>query len=183
MYKKCMSDISILRQQEIEDAFLEALMRDGYEQINISRICENLNIPRKSFYRYFSGRKGVLCAIIDRMLMQLSADCNSKENRSAIGDLTRFFAYWKENRTFLDMLVRNDLTDVLIARVLLITAEDGVSHRLEHLHSDIKREHSVTFLMTGLVALVLQWHQDNFQESPKKMADTAIHLMTRPIFM
>ena len=80
------------------------------------------------------------------------------------------------------MLVRNDLTDVLIARVLLITAEDGVSHRLEHLHSDIKREHSVTFLMTGLVALVLQWHQDNFQESPKKMADTAIHLMTRPIF-
>ena len=60
MYKKCMSEISILRQQEIEDAFLEALMRDGYEQINISRICENLNIPRKSFYRYFSGRKGVL---------------------------------------------------------------------------------------------------------------------------
>ena len=53
MYKKCMSEISILRQQEIEDAFLEALMRDGYEQINISRICENLNIPRKSFYRYF----------------------------------------------------------------------------------------------------------------------------------
>ena len=36
--------------------------------------------------------------------------------------------------------------------------------------------------MTGLVALVLQWDQDNFQESPKKMADTAIHLMTRPIF-
>ena len=40
------------------------------EEISVSDLCDRLNIPRKSFYRYFSSKDGALFALLDHTLME-----------------------------------------------------------------------------------------------------------------
>ena len=182
MYKNCVSDISCNRQLEIESTFTELFLVQDFEQINISKLCDQLDVPRKTFYRYFSGRKGVLCAVIDRMLTEFSNRSFSPDKNSSLDDLEHFFVFWKAHKPFLDALARNHLTDFFVSRIHCRSIEDSVARKLEQYHGNVKCEYSVVFLMTGLVSVLLQWHQDGMIESPRKMAGIALHLMTHPLF-
>ena len=57
MYKICHTEDSSRRQRELEQGFLNMLRRQAYDKITLTDLCCQLNIPRKSFYRYFPTRK------------------------------------------------------------------------------------------------------------------------------
>ena len=52
MYKLCKTEQSARRQKELEQGLLKIMLQSRYEDISVSELCDNLNIPRKSFYRY-----------------------------------------------------------------------------------------------------------------------------------
>lgn len=60
--------------------------------------------------------------------------------------------------------------------------EDIITNKLMVLHSELKKEYVVMFLVTGLISLVLQWHHDDYRDTPRQMAHTAAHLITQPMF-
>ena len=65
MYKLCKTEQSARRQREIEQALLNALMRKNYESVTITELCDDLGMPRKTFYRYFDSKDDTLYALID----------------------------------------------------------------------------------------------------------------------
>ena len=70
MYKLCKTEQSAQRQRELEQGLLAIMNSTRYEDITVSDMCQKLNIPRKSFYRYFSSKDGALHALIDHTLME-----------------------------------------------------------------------------------------------------------------
>ena len=69
MYKLCKTEQSAQRQRQLEEGLLTAMKTKRYEEITISDLCEQMDIPRKSFYRYFSSKDGALHALIDHTLL------------------------------------------------------------------------------------------------------------------
>ena len=69
MYKLCKTEQSAQRQRQLEEGLLAAMKTKRYEEITISDLCEQMDIPRKSFYRYFSSKDGALHALIDHTLL------------------------------------------------------------------------------------------------------------------
>ena len=55
MYKICHTEDSSRRQRELEQGFLEMLRSQPYDKITLTELCRQLNVPRKSFYRYSSS--------------------------------------------------------------------------------------------------------------------------------
>lgn len=62
MYKLCRTEQSAARQRQLEQGLLQAMRTQQYEDISISDLCDQMGIPRKSFYRYFSNKDGALFA-------------------------------------------------------------------------------------------------------------------------
>ena len=58
MYKFCKTEQSFQRQRELEQGLLAMMEHHRFEEISVSDLCDRLNIPRKSFYRYFSSKDG-----------------------------------------------------------------------------------------------------------------------------
>ena len=56
MYKLCKTEQSAQRQRSLEEGLLPAMKTKRYEEITISDLCSQMEIPRKSFYRYFPAR-------------------------------------------------------------------------------------------------------------------------------
>ena len=56
MYKICKTEESIKRQIEVETALYELLKKKDYVDITVTELCVAVNMPRKTFYRYFDEK-------------------------------------------------------------------------------------------------------------------------------
>ena len=187
MYKLCKTEQSAARQRELEQGLLEAMSAGRYEEISVSDLCEHIGVPRKSFYRYFSGKDGALHALIDHTLLEFENfqwPYSQKDRFSCQTELERFFRFWKEKKPLLDALSRSGLSGVLIERSLDQALDDaGVSRKFMSQHEPELRGHATMFGVCGLMSLVVAWHHDGYPHTPKQMAQIAVKLVTEPLFL
>jgi AcrR family transcriptional regulator len=127
MYKICQTEQSTHRQRKLEQGLLQLMLHKNYEDISVSDLCEYMNVPRKSFYRYFSGKDGALYSLIDHTLADFyQMPVPEKKTRgNAVGDLDLFFTYWYNNKLFLDALQRNSLSGILVERINSFALREG----------------------------------------------------------
>ena len=183
MYKLCVSEQSARRQRELETGLLELMQIRDYEDITVSDLCEHLQIPRKAFYRYFSGKEGALHALLDHTLLEYPLPVAPARSEELPGSMETYFRFWKEHKPLLDALARSGLTSQLIQRSLLLTMTGGsITVRRSPSDDPLTHEHILIFTLSGLLSLVIQWHRSGFRESVSRMADSAHRLLLLPLF-
>ena len=181
MYKICKSEQSAMRQRELENGLLEVMLSHNYEDISVSDLCDHLQIPRKSFYRYFANKDGAFYALIDHTL----ETCNhSIDPQGSIESaITQYFTFWYSQIDLLDALARSNLSAKLVERTFhYAMTERGFIDRLLRRFPDAEKSIVVMFLATGMMSTVLRWHQDGCHLSIEQMAKTVISLCSHPIF-
>lgn len=182
MYKRCVSEQSARRQRELEAGLLEAMLTCPYENISVSDLCADMNIPRKSFYRYFTSKEGALYALVDHTMLEFSGELFSNNFRATLATLEHFFSFWKSKKSFLDAITKNGLSGILIQRALEYAQRDElVSANLAPLQPTQPREYVILFFVAGLLTMVIQWHNDGYKTPVKEMASVAAQLFTRPL--
>lgn len=185
MYKICRTEQSYSRQRQLENGLLQLMLHKKYEDISISDLCQQMQIPRKSFYRYFSGKDGALYALIDHTLSDyFQMPLPDRRSRGdAVEDLCLFFTFWHEHRCFLDALIRNSLSGILVERANAFALRDG------HLPQKIKsvpihaQSIALSFAVCGLFSMMLNWHHQGYRLTPDEMAELAINMLTSPLLM
>ena len=185
MYKLCKTEQSASRQRQLEEGLLTAMKTRRYEEISISDLCDQMQIPRKSFYRYFSSKDGALHALLDHTLLdfeQQTGILSGTDMTDAAGDLRRFFEFWYKQKALLDALDRSNLAGVLVQRAINQAQSEYVLPRYPA-SPELKtiQSHAIDFTMCGLMSMVTRWHRSGYIESPTEMARIAAALMTRPL--
>ena len=186
MYKLCKTEQSAIRQRKLEHGLLEAMAVKDYDEISISELCDQMAIPRKSFYRYFTGKDGALQALIDHTLMEFeeyTANYRQGKTRSIQLDLESFFLFWIENKNLLDALARSGLSGILVNRAVSFALTDDVLP-VRFLPND-KREmqRNITmFGVCGLMSMVLNWHDTGYERTAEEMSRIAVRMISRPLF-
>lgn len=185
MYKLCKTEQSATRQRELEHGLVAVMNTMRYEDISVSDLCEKLNIPRKSFYRYFSSKDGALHALIDHTLMEfdVAAGYEDSKKRSMQGDLERLFLFWLHQKPLLDALERSGLSGILIERAIDYSVSEGAFAANILSNEAVRMQRSVMmFAVCGLMTMVIQWHHDGYRQSVSDMAKVAKRLLTKPLF-
>lgn len=184
MYKICQTEQSTRRQRELEKGLLELMGKRRFEDITVSDLCQHMNIPRKSFYRYFSSKDGALYALIDHTLADFfelpQAERGGKQG-TALGDLDLYFLYWYRQKPLLDALHRNALSGILVERANEFAIHEG--HFPLYMKSWDEKIQSIalSFSICGLMSMVFQWHRQNYPVPPQEMAKLATTLLTQPL--
>ena len=182
MYKICQTEQSTRRQRELEQGLLQLMLHKNYEDISVSDLCDHMQIPRKSFYRYFSSKDGALYSLIDHTLADFfQMPVPGKKTRgNAMGDLDLFFAFWYDNKDLLDALQRSSLSGILVERANAFAIQEG------HLPKKLKEAPTqlqglaLSFAVCGLLSMTLSWHRQGFPISADEMTRLAIDMLTSP---
>lgn len=185
MYKLCKTEQSALRQRELERGLLEVMSGMRYEDITVSDLCQKMNIPRKSFYRYFTSKDGALHALIDHTLMEFGAsDTLSRGGKRTLqGDLSGFFQFWVQHKLLLEALGKSGLSGVLIERAIQYAISDDVFPRRFMSGESLQMgQRVVMFSVCGLMTMMLQWHTAGCLESISEMGAISARLLTQPLF-
>lgn len=185
MYKLCKTEQSAARQRELEAGLLSVMENQRYEDISISELCDYLQIPRKSFYRYFSSKDGALHALLDHTLLEFDRVADvymiGRTNDARPG-LERFFYFWQSQKKLLDALERSSLSGLLVLRaVSQAQQENQVPKHYLTAASKEMRTYAVTFAVTGLMSMVLEWHHAGYHKTPREMAHVASMMLSQPL--
>ena len=174
MYKQCRTEQSSNRQRILEQGLLDAMIQQHYDSISVSDLCSRMGIPRKSFYRYFSGKEGALHALIDHALLDYENyryDDPTWEGRTVRQEMERTFSYWKQCSRLLDALEKSGLSGVLIERAINHSIlESSIPVRILPSDNRQMRERVTGFAVCGLMAMVVHWHHGGYVESAEQMA-------------
>ena len=186
MYKLCKTDQSAQRQRELELGLLEMMKTQRFEDISISELCAGLQVPRKTFYRYFDSKDGCLFGLIDHTLLSYEGfnyAYLASGKRTLQRELEQFFLFWHENSSLLDVLRSSGLSGMLIERAISFALTDTVMPR-RFLPEDpeIMKKHVTMFGVCGLLSMVLSWHEGGFSESATELSKIATRLLGKPLF-
>ena len=179
MYKPCHTEDSSRRQRELEQRLQEAMKPQPYAKITLTELCRTLQIPRKTFYRYFPTKDDCLLALMDHTL----SDCNDIalkgwDGTTALSEQAqlRFFCYWRQHTALLDAVRENGMQHLLLDRTAIIVDRMKQTRKKE----SFAREQVEYFVAHGLMATVLRWHRFGFQSSPEEMAEVFGKLLSSP---
>ena len=186
MYKQCRTEQSATRQRILEKGLLEAMSQRHYDEISVSDLCTQLEIPRKSFYRYFSSKDGALHALIDQARMDLEGFPSlgiARDGKDGQQDMEMLFSYWLHQSRLLDVLERSSLSGVLIERAINHALEESIIPQ-QYLSDEERmiQNHVTTFAVCGLMSMVVHWHHEGYAQSTQQMAQIAMRLVSRPLF-
>ena len=172
MYKHCATEESARRQRQLESCLLELMLQQEFSQITISHICDRAGISRKSFYRYFSSKEGCLCALLDHAIIDGASYYlpSHAENQSEHIVYERFFQYWKDHRQLLDVLNQNNLSMLLVERMLVYISQEEQEFRILYKNQTDDAHERSLFYIGGIMSMVLDWHRTGYQKSITHMS-------------
>lgn len=186
MYKICKTEQSAKRQRQLEQGLLKALEQRRFEDISISELCQQMGVPRKSFYRYFSSKDGALHAMIDHTLMEYELsqrDTYLSGQRTLAWDLNRFFCFWRSHADMISALEKSGISGVLVQRAIDYALTESVfpGRFLPGESRDIQ-VHVVMFSICGLLSMTLKWHQRGYDTPVEELVKLACRALTQPLF-
>lgn len=186
MYKLCKTEQSANRQRQLEEGLLKIMLTQHFEEVSVSDLCDQLQIPRKSFYRYFSSKDGALHGLIDHTLMQYEGFTQPRRlvsGRALSNELETFFRFWVEHKPLLDALQKSGMSGVLIERTITHALSDAVMPRRFLPEDTPEMQRQITmFAVCGLMSMVLTWHHEGYVQSPEELALVANRLLGQPLF-
>ena len=181
MYRKCTSEKSAAQQRQFEAALMELMEEKLFENISISELCRVTGLSRKTFYRLYEAKADVVYAMIDHAIM----DTNTFVPDETVGEggMHHFLAYWKSRKQLLDMLAKNQISVLLSQQAILLVLEEepDIVNCFCAGSSDVRQE-MVTFCISGLFSLLLDWHKRGFDRSIDEMSRILMEVvMTAPV--
>lgn len=168
MYKICVTEKSALRQRLIQNALLAMMGEKPYRDISVIALCARIEIPRKSFYRYFDSLDDVLYSMVDEVMEQSFACMEANL------DLEGFFARWQESKALLDALEKQRMSSITTSRLYAIL---GKSKYSEWFSRDEVRYSAILYAM---ISMVFSWHHAGMQQTPAEMRDLANSVLKFP---
>lgn len=183
MYKFCKTEQSFQRQRELEQGLLAMMEHHRFEEISVSDLCDQLNIPRKSFYRYFSSKDGALFALLDHTLMEFydTGSIEGLRGGTPTNDLERFFLFWKTHRKLLEAILRSNLSGMLVERAVSLAKQEELMPGYVRDWEDTMKDVAMSFVVCGLMSMVLQWHKEGYRIPTEQMAKSAVLMLSRPL--
>ena len=182
LYKQCRTEQSAARQRQLLEGMLEAMLQQQYDEITVSSLCEKMEIPRKSFYRYFSSKEGALNALIDQTLLDYEVFTASFPENSVQEELSNLFVYWHHQKILLDALQKSGLSGVLVTRAIDHSLMESIgSKRSLTAEEQDAREYMTLFGVSGFLSMVIQWHHNGYRQTVQQMVQIALRLMSNPL--
>ena len=183
MYKFCKTEQSVQRQRELEQGLLAMMEHHRFEEISVSDLCDRLGIPRKSFYRYFSSKDGALFALLDHTLMEFydTGSIEGLRGGTPINDLERFFLFWRNHRSLMDAVLRSNLGGMLVERAVSLAKQEELMPGYVRSWEENMKDVAMSFVVCGLMSMVLQWHREGYRIPTEQMAKTAVKMLSRPL--
>lgn len=172
--------------ESLRKTFKELVLQRGYSKVTVKDIVEIANYNRTTFYVHYEGKKELAEEIIRLEMERFSYEFCKPLRDNPILDLTAMkpdgtdlFYYIKENRSYYDLLVIEDVVPKM-NEALLKELMDIFRNRMYFLGekaSEINSPYFTHYRAYGIYGFIIEWIRAGYDVSPSEMARRKINLL------
>lgn len=169
---------SALRSREfIVQSFMRLAEAMPVAEISIKQIMDESELSRQTFYQIFNTKEEMMEYCMDRMFGDFMEGMKSCAISNLCDTAKLFFAFFEQQKPFLQMMVRNGKGCVLQRKCReYLQKEEYIRYRQEGVRTDEEKEYAMTFIISGMVGMLEQWFG---AESPETDAQKLARLVCR----
>lgn len=170
----------------LRKTFKELVLERGYSRVRVKDIVEKANYNRTTFYKHYCGKEELAKEIIQLEMKNFLHEFCKPVRENSVLDLrqmspsgTDVFYYIKENRSYYDLLVCDDLVPD-ITHALLRELQDIFQHRMYFLGdkaSEINAQYFIHYRSYGIYGFIIEWIRNDYNATPSEMARRIINLL------
>lgn len=171
------------RQRQIEDCLYENLLHIPYQSISVADLCRQVGISRKAFYNYYHDKDACLAAIIHRTLQECSLNLTIiPDEASALDTSLAILEFWRERKTFLDIMMRNNLMFFLQTESIyyILNEDRGILDLLNTPYVESDNDILACYVSSHYT-LILQWYLRGFDTPAEEMAKKMLRIIHVPL--
>ena len=172
--------------QVIRDTFIELLKKQPLEKVTVTRICEEADISRGTFYLHYHDPYHLMECMEDEYLAGL--ELRFAEKMAALDDdYSESKGFWLEileellEARELAVLFFTNPNSTFLTKCLAMNrkyADEMCRHKYPDM-SDREREYNHVFYEHGSASVIDRWVKDGFLESPAMLADLLSYLNSK----
>lgn len=177
MYRKCATEVSAENQKRVTGSLLELMLRMSYDDITVTQLCQTAGVTRRVFYHLFSNKTDALHALIDQRILGIES-CYPDVPDEAL----RFVLYWRDQKSLLDALRRNNLSNLLLERMVKSILDEAFDVRYwVKAYDRTTGTDIIIFNLCGIMGLTYGWYYTGFQRPPEEVARRLSQLVQKPL--
>ena len=153
------------------DAFFRLLRKFPYKEITVSRIVQEADVSRATFYRHFETKEDIVACYANRLCQEVNEILGRLDDHSLHSVLVAYFSYWMEHIEIIHLLKSSEC-DYLLSKHYREIMFQTMDILREHYRLLDDKEFALakSFLISGLFQIKMQWLED---ESPKNAQEMA----------
>ena len=95
--------------------------------------------------------------------------------------MERFFKFWKDRKQLLDAVKYSSLGGILVERAVSLAKQEELMPGYVRSWEDTLQDVAMSFVVCGLMSMVLQWHREDYRIPTEQMAKAAVTMLSRPL--
>jgi len=167
-----------LTKQLLRDSLITILAKKSIHKISVREICDQAQINRTTFYKYYGSPYDLLIDIEDSILTQIEAylSIDDVRNMNDVLRLTRIVSYMNENITLCRLLINNAVDSRFPERLLqLPKIQRLLGDQLVGGYRNDEADYIYLFVVNGGYAMIKNWINKEERERPERIAELLLH--------
>lgn len=154
----------------LKEALIELLKEKDIYHVSIRELCENADINRSTFYKYYGSQFDLLADMENDLLDFISKTVSSNED-----DPEKIVAstceYLEENLEFARLIINNNVDPVFAQKVFAMDSiQDSAIKKFRGSKTEAELEYIYNFLTYGAFRMVCIWLNKKNRETPGEFA-------------
>jgi AcrR family transcriptional regulator len=157
----------------LKDSLIVFLARESIHKITVREICEEAQVNRSTFYKYYGSPYDLLEEIENDVIVQINSylteDAVARDGKEM---LIKILAFINENIDMSRVLLNNNIDPRFPERLIqLPTMRQIITRQLPDKYNEEDIEYIMDFAVNGGFSTIKKWINKDKRESPEKIAE------------
>lgn len=167
-----------LTKQLLREGLIALLAKKSIHKISVREICDQSQINRTTFYKYYGSPYDLLIDVEDSILVQIEAYLSVDDIRDMndVLRLTRIISFMDENIILCRLLINNAVGSRFPERLLqLPKIQRLLGDQIVNGYRNDEADYIYLFVVNGGYSMIKSWINKEERERPEKVAELLLH--------
>lgn len=162
----------------LKESIFELMKKKPLNKITIKELCENADVNRTTFYKYYGDQYSLVKEAEDELLEKTSEFLkNLSLEKEKIKLLEEFITYVKTNGEMFDILLsKNSDTDFRI-RLMSVAMKKVMAEKYEPNIKEDDKKYVYCMIIMGAISTISLWIKSNYDKSVEDVANLMYNLV------
>ena len=156
----------------LKDSLIRLLKKENIHKLSVKEICEDAEINRSTFYKYYGSQYDLFEEMERDVLTQISGYLEGENTPGGSAQVVKTMTYVNDNIDLCRLLLNNNLNPKLPEKLISLQSfRHLISQRLDDRYSEDVLEYIYDFVIHGGFCVIRKWINKENRETPEEIAE------------